>query len=287
MGIRPEDLRITPRRAPATSRARSACSSSWAPTRCSPCASASRPSGRGRARCGSAARRHRPPATARRPHPLVRRAEPEGDSGMSGQEASRTRPPPGSSGTTTSAATRCRPRPLPVPVELGQLPVAGLGPPRRGPGLPGDRDAAQWPVAGRDGAAHRVPPARSRLFSRAGAVGHPPRAHDFRHHPAARRSLLRPAHPGGRTRSGLAERRARDLFPRLARHRWFHTVRDPDGTGMVTTLHPWETGMDNSPAWDEVLAQVEVAPDSSPTSARTPPTSTRRCGRPRPSTTAT
>ena len=98
-----------------------------------------------------------------------------------------------------------------------------------------------------------------------------------------------PAHPGGAHRSGLRPSgRARDLFPRLlARHRWFHTVRDPDGTGMVTTLHPWETGMDNSPAWDEVLARVEVAPDSSPTSARTPPTSTRRCGRPRPSTTAT
>ena len=64
---------------------------------------------------------------------------------------------------------------------------------------------------------------------------------------------------------GSAERRARDLFPKLlAWHRWFHTVRDPDGTGMVTTLHPWETGMDNSPAWDEVLARVEVAPDLEP-----------------------
>jgi alpha,alpha-trehalase len=64
---------------------------------------------------------------------------------------------------------------------------------------------------------------------------------------------------------GSAERRARDLFPRLlAWHRWFHTVRDPDGTGMVTTLHPWETGMDNSPAWDEVLGRVEVAPDLEP-----------------------
>jgi hypothetical protein len=64
---------------------------------------------------------------------------------------------------------------------------------------------------------------------------------------------------------GSAERRARDLFPRLlAWHRWFHTVRDPDGTGMVTTLHPWETGMDNSPAWDEVLGRVEVALDLEP-----------------------
>jgi hypothetical protein len=55
------------------------------------------------------------------------------------------------------------------------------------------------------------------------------------------------------------------LFPKLlASHRWFHTVRDPNATGLVTTLHPWETGMDNSPAWDEALARVAVAPDLEP-----------------------
>ncbi len=59
--------------------------------------------------------------------------------------------------------------------------------------------------------------------------------------------------------------RAKALFPKLlASHRWFHTVRDPDRTGLVTTLHPWETGMDNSPAWDEALDRVEVAPDLEP-----------------------
>lgn len=64
---------------------------------------------------------------------------------------------------------------------------------------------------------------------------------------------------------GPAERRARVLLPKLlAWHRWFHTVRDPDATGMATTLHPWETGMDNSPAWDEALSRVEVAPDLEP-----------------------
>ena len=40
-----------------------------------------------------------------------------------------------------------------------------------------------------------------------------------------------------------------DLYPRLvAWHRWLHTVRDPEGTGLVTILHPWESGLDNSPA---------------------------------------
>lgn len=59
-----------------------------------------------------------------------------------------------------------------------------------------------------------------------------------------------------------ARRRAAGLLPALLGwHRWFHTARDPDGSGLVTTVHPWETGMDNSPAWDESLARVVVAGD--------------------------
>ena len=62
-----------------------------------------------------------------------------------------------------------------------------------------------------------------------------------------------------------ASPRGQALFPKLlASHRWFHSVRDPDQTGLVTTLHPWETGMDNSPAWDEALARVAIAPDLEP-----------------------
>lgn len=59
--------------------------------------------------------------------------------------------------------------------------------------------------------------------------------------------------------------RARPLIGRLlAWHRWFHTVRDPEATGLVSTLHPWETGMDNSIGWDAPLAAVEIAPDLEP-----------------------
>ena len=51
--------------------------------------------------------------------------------------------------------------------------------------------------------------------------------------------------------------RARALFPALfASHRWWHETRDPDGTGLVTVVHPWETGRDNSPDWDAPLAGV-------------------------------
>ncbi len=49
----------------------------------------------------------------------------------------------------------------------------------------------------------------------------------------------------------------RALLPRLvAHHRWWYRCRDPLGTGLVINTHPWETGMDNSPAWDAPLAAV-------------------------------
>ncbi len=71
------------------------------------------------------------------------------------------------------------------------------------------------------------------------------------------------------TDTAEAERRARALLPKLlAWHRWFHSVRDPDGEGIVSVLHPWETGMDNSPGWDEALRRVEVAADLEPYARR-------------------
>jgi hypothetical protein len=54
---------------------------------------------------------------------------------------------------------------------------------------------------------------------------------------------------------------ARRLFPKLlAYHRWYHAARDPNSTGLVALYHPWETGMDNSPASDGPLARVPVDP---------------------------
>lgn len=51
--------------------------------------------------------------------------------------------------------------------------------------------------------------------------------------------------------------RARAIYPKLvSNHAWWQRARDPDGTGLVATLHPWETGMDNSPAWDAALERV-------------------------------
>ncbi len=53
--------------------------------------------------------------------------------------------------------------------------------------------------------------------------------------------------------------RLRALYPKLlAWHRYLATARDPDGSGLVTIYHPWESGTDNSPRWDEPLANVCV-----------------------------
>jgi hypothetical protein len=55
----------------------------------------------------------------------------------------------------------------------------------------------------------------------------------------------------------LAEAKAAVIYPRLlASHRWWSRARDPLRTGLVAVLHPWETGMDNSPAWDTAFARV-------------------------------
>jgi hypothetical protein len=55
----------------------------------------------------------------------------------------------------------------------------------------------------------------------------------------------------------LARRRATALLPRLdAWHRWWSEKRDPDGTGLVRSVHPWESGRDNSPEWDTPLEGV-------------------------------
>jgi len=53
--------------------------------------------------------------------------------------------------------------------------------------------------------------------------------------------------------------RIQALFPRLVSwHRYLATGRDPEGSGLVTTYHPWE-GTDNSPRWDATLERIKVA----------------------------
>ena len=63
----------------------------------------------------------------------------------------------------------------------------------------------------------------------------------------------------GRDEEGLARGFLREIFPKLlAWHRYLATYRDPEGSGLVTIYHPWESGTDNSPRWDAALEAVEV-----------------------------
>jgi hypothetical protein len=65
---------------------------------------------------------------------------------------------------------------------------------------------------------------------------------------------------------GIMERRGeptdafvQSVYPSLHRwHRYLLTERDPEGSGLVTIFHPWESGTDNSPRWDRAMAAVEV-----------------------------
>lgn len=41
-------------------------------------------------------------------------------------------------------------------------------------------------------------------------------------------------------------------------HVWFVKYRDPYQTGLVSLFHPWESGRDNSPDWDNALRNIPV-----------------------------
>jgi hypothetical protein len=47
-------------------------------------------------------------------------------------------------------------------------------------------------------------------------------------------------------------------------HRWLATYRVSPECGLVTIVHGWESGMDNSPRWDDAYAAVEPGPDLPP-----------------------
>lgn len=55
----------------------------------------------------------------------------------------------------------------------------------------------------------------------------------------------------------LANAKARALIGAVDRwHSWFYRCRDPQGTGLVALIHPWEAGRDNSVDWDEPFERV-------------------------------
>jgi hypothetical protein len=46
--------------------------------------------------------------------------------------------------------------------------------------------------------------------------------------------------------------------PLLDWHRYLVSARDPELSGLITIVHPWESGMDNSPRWDAALERVQA-----------------------------
>jgi glycogen debranching enzyme len=54
----------------------------------------------------------------------------------------------------------------------------------------------------------------------------------------------------------------RRVFPRLAaQHAYLAERRDAGGGGLAAIVHPWESGLDDCPAWDAPLAAVELPPE--------------------------
>jgi glycogen debranching enzyme len=56
-----------------------------------------------------------------------------------------------------------------------------------------------------------------------------------------------------------------EMLPKLRRwHEYIYRDRTRDGGGLAEVWHPWESGMDNSPLWDDALARMSPAPEDVP-----------------------
>jgi hypothetical protein len=54
-------------------------------------------------------------------------------------------------------------------------------------------------------------------------------------------------------------------FPKLkAWHGYLYRERDPRGEGLVYIRHPWESGMDNSPMWDQIMQRLHLRAEQIP-----------------------
>jgi glycogen debranching enzyme len=51
----------------------------------------------------------------------------------------------------------------------------------------------------------------------------------------------------------------RHLYPRLvAQHEYLDRGRDAGGIGLPAIVHPWESGLDNSPVWDRIMNELAI-----------------------------
>lgn len=59
-----------------------------------------------------------------------------------------------------------------------------------------------------------------------------------------------------------AERRTwyKEIYPKLlAYHAWIYHDRDPHREGLALLIHPWETGLDNTPPWMQEMHEHQLA----------------------------
>jgi hypothetical protein len=78
-------------------------------------------------------------------------------------------------------------------------------------------------------------------------------------HALAVRRIWETAQGKDERRLDNARRFLRENYPRLLSwHRYLATARDPEGSGLVTIYHPWESGTDNSPRWDGPLDRIPI-----------------------------
>ncbi|MBU3751333.1 MAG: glycogen debranching protein [Mycobacterium sp.] len=89
-------------------------------------------------------------------------------------------------------------------------------------------------------------------------------------HAIAVQRILDRARSRGRSTRAVAEEFLDRRWDDLVRwHRWLAEARDPSQHGRITIYHGWESGMDNSPRWDAVYANVIAGPMSRYTRADT------------------
>ena len=61
----------------------------------------------------------------------------------------------------------------------------------------------------------------------------------------------------------------KDIFPKVVNyHRFLYNYRDPHKEGLFYIYHPWESGRDNSPLWDESMNKIEIPDGAIPSYQR-------------------
>lgn len=61
----------------------------------------------------------------------------------------------------------------------------------------------------------------------------------------------------------------KEILPKVVDfHRFLYNYRDRNKEGLFYIFHPWESGRDNSPIWDEAMNSIKIAPGDIPSYVR-------------------